>query len=193
MFEEDRHLALQLSQGDKLVFRAFFSRYAPLLVAFVSRRARLDHAEVEDVVQNAMLRALRGMSGYRGEASLLTWMCQICRSELADTRRRADRRPTVVSMDSDARASESAARAAAAVELQPEVIASAGEQGADVVRILERLPERYAQALEWKYGDELSVGEIARHLGVSVTAAQSLLARARDAFREAWQLERNTD
>jgi DNA-directed RNA polymerase specialized sigma24 family protein len=41
--------------------------------------------------------------------------------------------------------------------------------------------------LEWKYGDEASVEEIGRLLGIGATAAQSLLARARSAFRETWE------
>ena len=55
-----------------------------------------------------------------------------------------------------------------------------------VVRVLEALPERYARALEAKYGDGLAVEDIARLLGLSTVAAQSLLARARAAFREHW-------
>ena len=54
------------------------------------------------------------------------------------------------------------------------------------MNILELLPDRYAQALEAKYGDGLSVEEIARQLDLSVIAAQSLLARARNLFREHW-------
>jgi DNA-directed RNA polymerase specialized sigma24 family protein len=42
-------------------------------------------------------------------------------------------------------------------------------------------------ALEAKYGDGLSVEEIAALLGVTTTAAQSLLARAREAFRDRWR------
>jgi DNA-directed RNA polymerase specialized sigma24 family protein len=41
-------------------------------------------------------------------------------------------------------------------------------------------------ALEAKYGDGLSVEEIAAMLGVTTIAAQSLLARAREAFRDLW-------
>jgi DNA-directed RNA polymerase specialized sigma24 family protein len=59
-------------------------------------------------------------------------------------------------------------------------------RGTAVVRALQALPERYALALEAKYRDGFSVDEVARLLGLTSTAAQSLLARARDAFRERW-------
>jgi RNA polymerase sigma-70 factor (ECF subfamily) len=51
------------------------------------------------------------------------------------------------------------------------------------------LPARYARALEWKYGDGFSVDEIARMLGLTTIAAQSLLARARVAFKQSWPQE----
>ena len=50
--------------------------------------------------------------------------------------------------------------------------------------VLDRLPGRYGEALEWKYVEGHSVEEISERLGIGQTAAQSLLARARVAFRE---------
>jgi RNA polymerase sigma-70 factor (ECF subfamily) len=49
---------------------------------------------------------------------------------------------------------------------------------------LDALPGRYGDALEWKYVEGLSVAEIAARLGVGVKAAESLLTRARKAFRD---------
>ena len=51
---------------------------------------------------------------------------------------------------------------------------------------LDRLPPRYASALEWKYLEGLSVREIAEKLEVSAKAAESVLTRARIAFRDAF-------
>ncbi len=51
---------------------------------------------------------------------------------------------------------------------------------------LDYLPDRYGDALEWKYIQELSVQEIAARLKVSPKAAESLLSRAREAFRDAF-------
>ena len=60
------------------------------------------------------------------------------------------------------------------------------EETARLVRsLLDRLPNRYGDVLEWKYVEGLSVEEIGEQLGIGQTAAQSLLARARVAFRAA--------
>ena len=55
----------------------------------------------------------------------------------------------------------------------------------DHCAVLDRLPSRYGDVLEWKYIEGRSVEEIGVLLGVGQAAAQSLLARARVAFREA--------
>ncbi len=59
------------------------------------------------------------------------------------------------------------------------------EAGQLIKNVLDRLPARYGDALEWKYVEGRSVEEIGTRLGIGHIAAQSLLARARVAFREA--------
>ena len=59
------------------------------------------------------------------------------------------------------------------------------EVGRLVRAVLDRLPASYGDALEWKYIEGQSVETIGERLGIGTTAAQSLLARARAAFREA--------
>ncbi|HZN02144.1 MAG TPA: sigma factor-like helix-turn-helix DNA-binding protein, partial [Candidatus Polarisedimenticolia bacterium] len=49
---------------------------------------------------------------------------------------------------------------------------------------LDHLPERYADVLEWKYIEGIAVQEIAARLGSTTKAAESLLTRAREAFRD---------
>jgi len=56
-----------------------------------------------------------------------------------------------------------------------------------VRRAINRLPSHYARILELRFGDELTVPEIARVLQVSESAAESQLVRARQAFRTEWQ------
>jgi len=54
--------------------------------------------------------------------------------------------------------------------------------------LLDRLPPRYAAALEWKYIDGLPVNEIAARLELTSKAAESMLTRAREAFREGFSI-----
>jgi RNA polymerase sigma-70 factor (ECF subfamily) len=62
------------------------------------------------------------------------------------------------------------------------------EEVAGLVRAtLEHLPDNYATALELKYINGCSVAEIARRLGIGEKAAESVLSRARAAFREGFR------
>jgi RNA polymerase sigma factor (sigma-70 family) len=57
-----------------------------------------------------------------------------------------------------------------------------------ILAALDYLPAPYGDILEWKYLRELSMGEIAQRLGRSPKAVESLLTRAREAFRESFSL-----
>jgi RNA polymerase sigma-70 factor (ECF subfamily) len=187
VYEEDRALVVRMRAGDQRAFDEFVNASAPRLMAFVARRSALDAASLEDVVQSALIKAVRNLASYRGEAALFTWLTEICRHELVDVQRKAARRPRQLSLD------ESAATRLAVAELrmpehqEPAATLEAAIRGAAVMQVLASLPERYFRALEAKYGDGLSVAEIASELGMTMIATQSLLARAREAFRARWQ------
>jgi RNA polymerase sigma-70 factor (ECF subfamily) len=173
--------------GEQRAFDLFFDGFADRLAAFAARRSGLDAASLEDIVQNTLIKAVRNLAGYRARASLFTWLAQICRHELADARRSAQRRPACISIDSHA----PTARVVAQLRLPdeqgplPEVEAQAQQRA--IVAVLDSLPARYALVLEAKYGDGLSVENIAKMLGTTPVATQSVLARARDAFSRAWR------
>ena len=185
MYESDRALVARMGAGDQRAFDEFFLSSAPRLAAFAARRSGLDAASVEDVVQNTLVKAIRNLASYRGEAALFTWLTEICRHELADVYRKAARRPDHASLDELNSASRHAHLRVPA-EHEPTAQIDTEMRRSAVLRALRALPERYALALEAKYRDGFSVDEIARLLGLTSTAAQSLLARARDAFRERW-------
>jgi RNA polymerase sigma-70 factor (ECF subfamily) len=191
MYESDRALVARMSAGDQRAFDEFFRSSAPRLAAFAARRSGLDAASVEDIVQNTLVKAVRNLASYRGEAALFTWLTEICRHELADVYRKAARRPDHASLD-ELSSSSGHAQLRAPAHHEPAAQVDTDMRRSAVIRALQALPERYALALEAKYRDGFSVDEIARLLGVTATAAQSLLARARDAFRERWGSD-NTD
>ena len=74
---------------------------------------------------------------------------------------------------------------AAPAEEQPESLAWRSDVLRLVQATLDALPERYGDVLEWKYVDGMPVADIAARLDIGAKAAESLLTRARGAFREA--------
>jgi RNA polymerase sigma-70 factor (ECF subfamily) len=179
-------LVERMRRGEKRAFDQFFETYAQRLAAFAARRSALDAHALEDVVQMTMINAMRGLATFRGNASLFTWLCQICRNQLVDARRKFARQPPVQSLDALLEEKPSNVVQLADFRDPLDECAADSERGA-VRRLINKLPAHYAQILELRFGDELTVPEIARHLGVSERAAESQLVRARQAFREQWQ------
>jgi RNA polymerase sigma-70 factor (ECF subfamily) len=173
-------------EGDERAFNAFFEAYFARIYRFALPRLNGDVEAAREVVQATLSKAMRKLPHYRGEASIFTWLCQICRRTAVDylraNRRHADR---IVLID-DQPQLRAAIEALEAPE-EFDLLKSCGrsELGRLVQTVLDRLPARYADALEWKYVEGLSVDEIAERLGIGQIAVQSMLARARTSFREA--------
>jgi RNA polymerase sigma-70 factor (ECF subfamily) len=182
----DRTVARRILGGDEEAFRELFDRFFPRLYRFVLPRLRGDADAARDVVQQTFCNAIERLDSYRGEAALYTWFCQICRNVLADHYRRQGRsygRVVLLEDEPNARAILESLAAPAADEPEAGVLR---EQVHRIVEAtLDALPGRYGDALEWKYIDGLSVQEIADRLHVGPKAAESLLTRARESFRDA--------
>jgi RNA polymerase sigma-70 factor (ECF subfamily) len=187
VYEDDRALVKRMLAGEHRAFRAFFDANAPRLAAFAARRSSLAPATIEDIVQNTLIKAIRSLPGFRGEAAMFTWLCEICRHELVNLQRKPQSRLDHVSIEHLAQGPETLLELRAQDDADPVQELELREHRSAVARTLNGLPERYSRALEWKYGDGFSVEEIARMLDVTTIAAQSLLARARLAFRDLWE------
>jgi RNA polymerase sigma-70 factor (ECF subfamily) len=187
MDDSTRFLVARMLRGDESAFSDFFETYFAPLYRFALPRVGGDGSAAEDVVQTTLCRAMRKLSTYRGEAALLTWLCTICRREIATYFEQRSKVPPMVNISEELPEIRSALESlAASVEWRPEDAARRSETARLVQLVLDRLPDRYGDALEWKYIEGLSVNEIAAKLGVAPKAAESVLTRARVAFRDAF-------
>jgi RNA polymerase sigma-70 factor, ECF subfamily len=182
----DRAIAKRLLDGDERAFKDVFDSFFPRLYRYALARLDGDREDARDVVQQTFCKAFERLETYRGEASLYGWMCRICRNTLIDHARRQNRQAlhlSVTGADDAVEALVEAMRAPAGDEPDNRMTQLA------LLRViqttLDHLPAHYGDVLERKYVDEQSVKEIAAHLAIAPKAAESLLTRARNAFREA--------
>jgi RNA polymerase sigma-70 factor (ECF subfamily) len=188
---DEQDLIDRMSRGDQRAFDQFFDAYAARLGAFAARRAFLDAAALEDVVQVTMIKALRGLNSFRGGSSLFTWLCQICRNHLADLRRKAGRQPGTQSLE-QLESAKSSQTLAELTDYRDPLIECASDMNRRAVRrSLNLLPSSYARILELRYGEDLSLLEIAQILRLTESATESRLVRARYAFRDRWTGEKS--
>jgi RNA polymerase sigma-70 factor (ECF subfamily) len=159
--------------SDPAAFRAWYDASLPRVLGYVHARCGNDLALAEEITQQTFVSAIRHHRQFRGGADSVTWLCAIARRKLVDHYRRLDRehrrQVRLVAIDGGhdqvARVDERAAVLSALTSLR-------GEQ---------------QLALTLRHLDGLSVREIGELLGRSAKATESLLARARDAFRKAYQ------
>lgn len=183
---DDLSIVKKLLHGDEATFKAVFDGYFPRMYRYILPRVGGNADDARDIVQHAFCKAIERLESYRGEASLYSWMLQICRNTLIDRVRRDSARPQHISLTAHADALEAIVDALHAPENeQPEHRAARLDLLQIIEATLDYLPSHYGDALEWKYVEGHSVNEIARRLKLAPKAAESLLTRARAAFREA--------
>jgi len=184
--QDEQRLVRRLLDGDERAFREFFDEYFSRLYRFALPRLNGDRDAAQDVVQATLCKVMRKLETFRGEAALFTWMCQVCRNEIADLVRERRRHAEHVVLIEDHPQVQAAMDAIESPEGErPDQQYDDGQVGGLIRSVLDRLPSQYGNALEWKYVEGLSVEEIGARLGIGTTAAQSLLARARTAFKGA--------
>jgi RNA polymerase sigma-70 factor (ECF subfamily) len=175
---DDRQLARRIVAGDHAAFRALFDLYFPRLYRYTLARLGGERDDVRDVVQQTFCRAIEKLDTYRGEAALFTWFCQICNRLIVDRQRArgVESRRLVHIEDSPQVQAVLEALSGGALD-GPEFELWRSDVGRLVRATLDRLPERHAQVLEWKYVEELSVEDIARRLSVAPKSPPYLRVR----------------
>ncbi len=192
--EADQVLVERVQRGDKQAFGLLVSKYQRKLIRLLSRMIR-DPAEVEDVAQEAFIKAYRALPGFRGESAFYTWLYRIgintAKNFLAAQGRRA---PTSTGVDS-----EEAESFEDGEQLRdnntPERILMSKEIGNTVNAAMSELPEDLRTAIVLREIDGLSYEEIAQIMNCPIGTVRSRIFRARDAISAKLQplLDTGTD
>ena len=165
----DAHLVRRVRAGSDAAYETIVARYREPLTGFAAKLLGGHHADAEDVVQDAFIRALPALRASDRPMVLRPWLYMIVRNRAFDLRRA--QRPTDPS--------ERLALVAAPDHADPALSAAARAELEQVVAELGRLPERQRLALVRHELGGVPHRELAEELGTSVAATKSLLVRAR--------------
>lgn len=182
---KDRALSRRIAAGDERAFEEFFREYFPRLFRFTLSRVDNDESLAEEIVQRTLCIVVRKMGTFRGEAMLFSWLCQICRNEMAAVFKRLGREVSFQLEDNPA--VQAALESLTMGRHDPQKQRQSEEVARFVRTTLEHLPSNYATALEMKYIRGCSVREIGEQLNIGTKAAESVLSRARAAFKEGFR------
>ncbi len=163
----DDALLVLFARGDRMAAQVLTGRLTPRVFA-VAARVLGDHAEAEDVAQEAMLRLWRMAPDWQpGRAKVSTWLYRVTMNLCIDRRRKN----THGRLDDMAEPADTAP--GADEQLQQQARAEALQSA------LMRLPERQRQAVVLRHLEELANPEIGEIMGISVEAVESLTARGK--------------
>ena len=160
--------------ADQAAFREWYELTMPRVYQYLVSRNGHDLALAEELTQQTFVEALRQRATYDGRSDVVTWLCAIARHKLVDHFRRSGREQRR-HLRLSAAWTDAANGAWAEQELRAGV-----ESG------LAQLPGEQRMVLVLRYLDQLPVREIAPTIGRSEKATESLLSRAREAFRRAY-------
>ncbi len=178
--EVDQQLVERAQRGDKHAFELLVAKYQRRLARLISRFVR-DAAEVEDVTQEAFIKAYRALPAFRGESAFYTWLYRIgintAKNYLLSLGRRA---PTSTLHDADE--SEDFEEAGLLHEVSTPENEMMSKQVVEVVNSsLQQLPDDLRTALTLREIDGLSYEEIAAVMDCPVGTVRSRIFRAREA------------
>jgi RNA polymerase sigma-70 factor (ECF subfamily) len=176
---DERILRDAVVRGDEGAWRILWDRYFDAIHAYVHWKLRGAPERAEEIVQECWMIAVRSIRRFDAQRSTFgTWLRGIANNVLRNEMRKQGR-------DAFAPLDDAAAVA-------PPAPALLSEENEAVSAVLSRLPDDYREVLTAKYCDGLAVDEIAAASGRTPKAVESLLTRARDAFRKAWPETRST-
>lgn len=180
--DTDRELVRRVQKGDTKAFDLLFLRYQHKIHGLVARYVHAQE-EVEDVVQEAFIKAYRALPRFRGESAFYTWLYRIAVNTSKNYLVSRARRPQGVDLDASEGDVGEVAEALKDTE-DPESALRRDELQAVVDRAIGDLPQDLRAALTLREFDGLSYEQIATVMDCPVGTVRSRIFRAREAVDE---------
>jgi len=179
----DRQLVERAQRGDKRAFELLVEKYQRKLARLLARFIR-DPSEVEDVTQEAFIKAYRALPAFRGESAFYTWLYRIgintAKNYLMALGRRA---PTSTEVEADEAEGFEDGEQLRDINT-PESVLLSTEIARTVNATIEQLPEELRTAIQLREIEGMSYEDIARIMDCPIGTVRSRIFRAREAIAE---------
>lgn len=175
----ERALVDRARQGDARAFELLVRKYRPRLIALATRYTH-DASDAEDVVQEALVKAHRGLSDFRGECAFYTWLYRITINSARNVlQSRVRERACICSGGIDFEQLREGAISSQDLET-PEELTLTEDIRATVNAALQSLPEVHRTAIMLRELEGMSYEQIAAAMGTPVGTVRSRVFRARE-------------
>lgn len=177
----DQKLVVRVQKGDKAAFDLLVRKYQHRIAKLVSRYVS-NRAEIDDVTQEAFIKAWRAIKGFRGDSAFYTWLYRIAINTAKNYLVALGRRPLSADMETEEAESSAAVNINLRDTATPERHLLADEIARTVERSLAALPEDLRSAITLREIDGLSYEEIAEVMDCPIGTVRSRIFRAREAI-----------
>lgn len=165
--------------GDSKAVVEFYKSYSPKILSYLSRKLpRLEDAE--DLTNDVFLEAIDSLSWLRKEQSTFSWLYRIAHNKMVDFYRKRKIKSILLSQ-------VPFLQIVASEINQPEFQFEKNKIRDRIELILHNLSKKYRKILILHYEEEIPVRKLARIFNLSFKATESLLFRARQSFKLAYQ------
>ena len=175
----DEQLVKKAKTGDQRAFEVLVVKYQQRIFALISRYVR-DHDEVQDVAQEAFIKAWRALPRFRGDSAFYTWLYRIAVNTAKNFLEARGRRPQGVADVNDAESFEDGFRLRDVGS--PEGFLQRDQLREALDAAIDGLPEELRSAFLLREYEGLSYEDIARILECPIGTVRSRIFRARDAI-----------
>ncbi|MEH6550202.1 MAG: RNA polymerase sigma factor RpoE [Pseudomonadales bacterium] len=178
--DTDQALVKRVQKGDKRAYDLLVIKYQHKVMGVISRYVR-ERADMEDVAQEAFIKAYRALPNFRGDSAFYTWLYRIAINTAKNWLVAQGRRPP--STDVDVADAEYFEGDSALKDIEnPENALFGQELKAVVDAAIKELPDDLRTAVTLREFDGLSYEEIAEVMGCPVGTVRSRIFRAREAI-----------
>jgi RNA polymerase sigma-70 factor (ECF subfamily) len=174
----ESHLVMRAQEGEAIAFEMLADLHRHDMRSLAMRILR-DADDANDAVQDALVKAFRGLRGFKAGRPVLPWLLRICSNCCFDLLR-SRRAPC-----------ENIERFEFTLRDESQEIAAGAEAkatGAEVREAVDRLPDRYRDVIMMRHFRHMEVGEIATALDKPEGTVKSWLFRARAMLRAQLQV-----
>ena len=183
--EDDLDLVRRTQQGDKRAFDLLVLKYQQKVAGVVSRYLR-DQADIQDVVQEAFIKAYRALPNFRGDSAFYTWIYRIAINTAKNYLVSKSRRPPVRDVDAEvAEQLDAGERLKSRDTPEDELMMQEVERA--VWQAINSLPDELRTAITLREIDGMSYEEIAQVMECPVGTVRSRIFRAREIIDSALQ------
>jgi RNA polymerase sigma-70 factor (ECF subfamily) len=178
--DTDKELVRRVQKGDRRAFDLLFARYQHKIVNLVGRYLR-NPQDVEDVTQEAFIKAFKALPRFRGDSAFYTWLYRIAINTAKNHMVAKSRRPPGADVDVEDAEFMDGAEALKESE-SPEAALARDELSDAIDEAIGALPDDLRSAVTLREFDGLSYEQIAEIMECPVGTVRSRIFRARESI-----------